>query len=354
MASIPAQLAAIPRVPLLFPTPPPIESLGRLSAHLTDGGNNTSTKIFVKREDANSGLGGGGGNKLRKLEYVLADALAQQPRPSRIVTEGGVQSNHVRQVAAAAAKLGFEATLLINDLVRDRSGAADRHVSESYNELGNVQLTHLMSATHAAGKDKQEILQKDPESYWIPSGASTHPLGGLGYARWAFEIEQQEAEMGVHFDVVVVALMSGSTLGGMVAGFKLADQERANRGETSQPRRLIGVLAGPKSIKDMETLVLGIANSTADKIGVSKGHIVADDFVIDDRWHGGGYGQLDKKTKDGIKLAATKEGLVTDPVYSGKALTGLCEMVRQGEVQGNVLFVHTGGIMSLSAYPDLR
>lgn len=299
---------------------------------------------------------------------VLTDALKQSPRPTHIVTEGGIQSNHVRQVAAAAAKLGFESTtLLISDRVPDRSSTAsssDAYASRCYTELGNVQLTELMGANHVTdadtdttiGKTKEEIMKKHLGAYFIPSGASTHPLGGLGYARWAYEVEQQELEMAERFDVVVVALNSGSTLAGMLAGFALAEQERKKRGQNSRAKRVIGVLTTPiDDLEAMKRLVVDIANATGEKIGLDgKSVITADDFKIDDRWHGGAYGRLDERTKESIKLAVRTEALVTDPVYSGKALTGLCEMVKMGEITGNALFVHTGGVMSLSAYPDLR
>ncbi|KAB5575663.1 1-aminocyclopropane-1-carboxylate deaminase [Coniochaeta sp. 2T2.1] len=355
---LPEPFASLPRQPLLFPTASPIEPLHRLTARLAESGGNLNA-IFVKREDANSGLGGGGGNKLRKLEYVLADALAQTPKPTRIVTEGGIQSNHVRQVTAAAAKLGLEAVLLIADLVPERTADSNGHKAQ-YEDLGNVQLTRLMSATHVDASEAaltRETLLQDGDAYWIPSGASTHPLGGLGYARWAFEVEEQEREMGTFFDVIVVALMSGSTLAGMVAGLKLAAKARAatQEGDVSpRKRRVIGVQAGPKDSKEMRQLVLQIARTTARKIGVDEEEITEDDFEIDSRWHAGAYGRLDERTRDSIKLAASMEGLITDPVYSGKALTAVCEMARTGEVQGNVLFVHTGGVLTLSAYPDLR
>lgn len=298
---------------------------------------------------------------------VLADALNQTPRPTHIVTEGGIQSNHIRQVAAAAAKLGFESTtLLISDRVPERSSTTsnDTYASRCYTELGNVQLTQLMSANHirdtntntTTSNTKEEIMKKYPGAYFIPSGASTHPLGGLGYARWAYEVEHQELEMAERFDVVVVALNSGSTLAGMLAGFALAEQERRKRGQNSRAKWVIGVLTTPvDDLEAMKRLVVDIANATGEKIGLDgKSVITADDFKIDDRWHGGAYGRLDERTKESIKLAVRTEALVTDPVYSGKALTGLCEMVKMEEISGNVLFVHTGGVMSLSAYPDLR
>lgn len=270
------------------------------------------------------------------------------------MTEGGIQSNHVRQVTAAATKVGLKVVLLIKDLVPEKTSSSNPQRVE-YTELGNVQLTHLMSAVHRDGSEESraEVLQS-LTGYWIPSGASTHPLGGLGYARWAFELEEQECKMGIFFDVIILALMSGSTLAGIVAGMKLLDKIKAQSGAEVKKRRLIGVQAGPKEHVEMLELVLRIARTTAEKIGLPGHEITEADFEIDNRWHGGAYGRLDQRTREHVKLAASTEGLIVDPVYSGKAFTAMSEMTRAGEVKGNVLFVHTGGIMSLSAYPELR
>lgn len=293
--------------------------------------------------------------QLTKKLQVLPEAIAQSPRPEYLVTEGGIQSNHVRQVAAAGAKLGFKSVLVIGDIVPDRTGASDSNLAKSYSEQGNVQFTELMSATREVtpGVTAKELLDTN-RGYWIPSGASTHPLGGLGYARWAFELMQREEDMGVFFDSVVVAVMSGSTLAGMAAGFALAGQLQRQRGETPRKRRLIGVAVGPKSREHFTTLVSGIMETAGKQIGLESQTSSDMGFEIDLRWHGGAYGKLDDTTKERIKLVASTEGLIADPVYSGKALTGVCGMVQAGELKGNVLFVHTGGVLTLSAYPDLR
>lgn len=290
-----------------------------------------------------------------KCSVVLADAVSQSPRPEYLITEGGIQSNHVRQVAAAGAKLGFKSVLIVADRVPERTASANSIISKNYKEQGNVQLTDLMSATREIepGTTAKELLNTS-QAYWIPSGASTHPLGGLGYARWAFELMRKEEEMGVFFDSIIVPSMSGSTIGGMAAGFALAEQIQKQKGETSRRRRLIGVAAGPKSKESFVELVSGIIKTAGTKIGLEDQGPADERFEVDLRWHGGGYGKLDDRTKERIKLAASTEGLITDAVYSGKALTGVCEMVEAGELEGNVLFVHTGGVLSLSAYPDLR
>lgn len=283
---------------------------------------------------------------------VVADAMAQSPKPTHLITEGGIQSNHVRQVAAVAAKLGLKATIFSSDSVPERTKASSQYKKE-YTSLGNVQLATLMSGSYESGS-----MGEGPRiagGYWIPSGASAHPFGGLGYARWAFEVVEQERQMGVEFDVIIVALMSCSTLAGMVAGFKLIEKLARQNGEaTAKKRRILGVQAGPKDSDEVQEIVLRIAKTAAEKIGLDVGEITDKDFEIDTRWHGGAYGQLDDQTKGNIKLAASTEGLVTDPVYSGKALSGMCEMIQAEELSGNVLFVHTGGVLSLSAYPDLR
>lgn len=286
---------------------------------------------------------------------VLPDAISQSPRPEYLITEGGIQSNHVRQVAAAGAKLGFKSVLVISDIVPERTGESDTSLRNNYSEQGNVQLTELMSSTREAtpGVTAKQLLDTN-RAYWIPSGASKHPLGGLGYARWAFELMQREEDMGVFFDSVVVAVMSGSTLAGMAAGFALARQLQKQRGEITRPRRLIGVAVGPKPKEYFMELVSGIMDTAGKKIGLESENGPDAGFEIDLRWHGGAYGRLDERTKERIKLVASSEGLIADPVYSGKALTGVCEMVQSGEPEGNVLFVHTGGVFTLSAYPDLR
>jgi 1-aminocyclopropane-1-carboxylate deaminase len=232
----------------------------------------------------------------------------------------------------------------------------------AYREGGNVQMTHIMGATHLPVDTPEDsalktLKEEGKNPYWIPSGASLHPLGGLGYARCAFEIAQQEKEVfGAEsgFRVIVVPTASGSTLAGLVAGFKAVDQAAGLKNKDK--RRLIGVLAAPKDKTDFAVMVLDIARTAAKLIGVEPESITESDFEIDDRWSAGQYGKLDDRTKEGIKLLASVEGVITDPVYSGKALTGTLEMVRKGEIGAGekVLFLHTGGIGSVSAYEGLR
>jgi 1-aminocyclopropane-1-carboxylate deaminase len=230
-----------------------------------------------------------------------------------------------------------------------------------YKSLGNIQITHLLSAEHAPYDSEPEEIMKSCSTrgerpYWIPSGASTHPLGGCGYARCAFEISEQEQDMNVYFDTIIVPCASGSTLGGLIAGFKLLEETTAGAGGQRKQRKLIGIDAFVNKPGDSEAQVLQIAKTTAAKIGLSEYHIREEDVNIDLRWNAGSYGFVDGPTQATIKLMASLEGILTDPVYTGKALNGLVQKARMGEFNGreNVLFMHTGGVSALSAYPNVR
>src|SRR3954462_1221124 len=206
-------LADFPRHPLLF-APSPVHRLDRLTRHL--GG----AAVWAKREDVNSGIAFGG-NKTRKLEYLVAEALAQGC--DTLVSIGGVQSNHTRQVAAVAARTGLKCVLVQERWVEWPDVVYDR--------VGNIQLSRIMGADvrlDPAGfgigfKESWEQALHDVEAgggkpYAIPAGASDHRLGGLGFANWAGEVEQQERELGVFFDTIVVCSVTGSTQAGMIAG----------------------------------------------------------------------------------------------------------------------------------------
>ncbi|KAK2685941.1 hypothetical protein QWA68_015588 [Fusarium oxysporum] len=340
MPNLPAPFGEIPRAKFLFDRPLVIEPLSQLTATLRNG-----THLWIQREDCSSGLAFGG-NKVRKLEYVLADALIQGA--DTIVTTGGIQSNHMSQTAAAAARLGLKVALY------PRSLAEAKDVD--YNYAGNVQVQSIIGAERFAIDTSEEsvirtLKKRGRNPYSIPTGASSHPLGGLGFARWAFELLEQELMLGVTFDIIVVAAGSGSTLGGMVAGFKLAQKV----GQQTSVKRLIGFSIFNPSEKETAELVLGIAKATASKIGLSPDEITGGDFEIDSSYLGGAYGYLDDLTSDSIKELARLEGILTDPVYTGKAFTGILHNARSGQFNGkNVLFCHTGGQAALSAYPQLR
>src|SRR5262252_3653858 len=250
-----ASLGDFPRVPLTF-GPSPVHRLERLSEHL--GG---AVEIWAKREDCNSGLAYGG-NKVRKLEYLAADALAQGC--DTLVSIGGVQSNHTRQVAAAAARAGLGCVLVQESWVDWPDVVYDR--------VGNILLSRLMGADVRLVKAEfgigfkesweqalRDVVERGGTPYAIPAGASDHPLGGLGFARWAAEVAEQEAELGVWFDTVIVCSVTGSTQAGMVAGFALE----------AKGRRVIGIDGSAKPA-ETHAQVLRIASDTARKIGVPR------------------------------------------------------------------------------------
>ncbi|KAK2796755.1 hypothetical protein FQN50_009436 [Emmonsiellopsis sp. PD_5] len=342
MVNLPDKFAAIPRHPLLL-GPSPIHSLPRITADL--GGR---VSIYAKREDINCALAYGG-NKTRKLEYLAADALAQGC--DTLVSIGGIQSNHTRQVAAVAARLGLRARLVQENWVDWQD--------PGYETVGNIQLSRLMGADVRlvkAGFDighkptaagvVEECKRNGEKPYYIPAGASDHPLGGMGFARWAFEVREQEKELGIVFDTIVVCAVSGSTMAGMVAGFKLIEKMYP-----SEPKRkVIGIDASGKPA-DTHAQILRIAKSTAEQIGLTAADVLAEDIVLDERYHAGVYGIPDKATWDAIEYGARLEGFIADPVYEGKSLAGMIDMVRRGEIEGgNVLYAHLGGQPALNAY----
>jgi 1-aminocyclopropane-1-carboxylate deaminase len=331
-------LQDFPRHPLLF-GPSPVHPLERLTKHL--GG----ASVWAKRDDCNSGLAYGG-NKTRKLEYLVADALAQGC--DTLVSIGGVQSNHTRQVAAAAARAGLKCVLVQEHWVDWPDVAYDR--------VGNIQLSRIMGADvrlDAAGfgigfKESWERALRDVENaggtpYAIPAGASDHRLGGLGFAGWADELEAQERELGVFFDTVIVCSVTGSTQAGMIAGF--AGQERE--------RRVIGIDGSAKPA-ETHAQVARIARNTAELIGLDR-ELRDEEIVLDERYHAGTYGIPDETTLEAIRLAGRLEGMITDPVYEGKSMAGLIDLISRGEIErgSNVLYAHLGGQPALSAYGAL-
>ncbi|KAK1783416.1 tryptophan synthase beta subunit-like PLP-dependent enzyme [Copromyces sp. CBS 386.78] len=359
---LPEPFASIPREPLTL-GPSPIQPLPRISQAL--GGQ---VNVFAKREDLNSGLAFGG-NKTRKLEYLVPDALSQGC--DTLVSIGGIQSNHTRQVAAAASKLGLHAALVQEHWVPDDW----TNDAVGYEKVGNMQLSRLMGADvrlepldsgsgfgiehkQTLAKLKDDLEKEGRKPYYIPAGASDHPLGGLGFARWAFEVVAQEEELGgIYFDTVVVCAVTGSTMAGMVAGFKLveklAEREKKN-GSVIRKRRVIGIDASAK-VEQTRAQVLRIAKQTAVKIGLKEEDITEEDVVLDDRYHAGVYGVPDERTVEAIKFGARTEAFITDPVYEGKSLAGMMDMITKGEIEAgsNVLYAHLGGQLALNAYSTL-
>jgi 1-aminocyclopropane-1-carboxylate deaminase len=335
-------LEDFPRYPLLF-GPSPIQRLDRLTKHL--GG----ATIWAKREDCNSPYAFGG-NKARKLEYLVADALAQGC--DTLVSIGGVQSNHTRQVAAAAAVAGLKCVLVQESWVD--------WPDVTYDRVGNILLSRLMGADVRLVKAGFGIGFKESweqalagieaaggKPYAIPAGASDHPLGGLGFASWAHEVEAQEAELGVLFDTVIVCSVTGSTQAGMIAGF--AD----GPGHRARERRVIGIDASAKP-DETHAQVARIARFTADAIGIGR-DLRDDEIILDDRYHAGIYGIPDDSTLDAMRTAAQLEAMITDPVYEGKSMAGLIDLVSRGEIErsSNVLYAHLGGQPAINAYAAL-
>ncbi|KAG7121918.1 1-aminocyclopropane-1-carboxylate deaminase like protein [Verticillium longisporum] len=342
--ALPEPFASIPRESFLFGHSP-IQALPRISQAL--GGK---VNVYAKREDCNSGLAYGG-NKTRKLEYLASEALAQGC--DTLVSIGGVQSNHTRQVTAVATKLGLRAALVQEHWVDWED--------PGYEKVGNLQLSRLMGADvrldpstfgiehkDTLARLKAELADAGRKPYYIPAGASDHPLGGLGFARWAYEVEAQEKELGVFFDTVIVCAVTGSTMAGMVAGFKLAQKNG------SPKRKVIGIDASAK-VQQTFDQVLRIAKATGAKIGLEEGDITEADIILDDRYHAGVYGIPDQTTIDAMKFGASTEGFITDPVYEGKSLAGMMDIIRKGELAegSNVLYAHLGGQLALNAYSSL-
>ncbi len=335
------KLNNFPRVPLMF-GPSPVHPMPRLSAALGGG-----VEIWAKREDCNSGIAFGG-NKVRKLEYLAADALAQGC--DTLVSIGGVQSNHTRVVTGVARHLGLKVVTVQEHWVDwDDPG---------YEVVGNIQLTRIMGGDirmDKAGFDigirdswkeaLESVVKSGGKPYPIPAGASDHPLGGLGFANWVLEVDEQEKQLGLFFDTVIVCTVTGSTHAGMVAGAAL---------EGRSDRRIVGIDAS-KTLEKTRDQVTRIARSTAAAIDLGR-DLRDDEVTLIDGYAGPLYGQPDEGTIEAIQLCARTEGVITDPVYEGKSMAGLIGMVRSGEVPrgSRVLYAHLGGQPALSAYAHTR
>jgi len=326
-----------PRYPLTF-GPSPVHRLPRLSAHLGGG-----VEIWAKREDCNSGIAFGG-NKVRKLEYLVPEAIAQGA--DTLVSIGGVQSNHTRQVTGVAAHLGMKA-VTVQEAWVDWPG-------EGYETVGNIQLSRIMGGDvrlDPAGFDigirdswqlaLDSVRQAGGVPYAIPAGASDHPLGGLGFANWALEVAEQEAELDVFFDTIVVCTVTGSTHAGMIAGFALEDRPG---------RRVLGIDASA-TLEKTRAQVTRIARATAEKIGLER-DLREDEIAVLDGFSAGIYGVPDERTIAAIRTVAGLEGMLTDPVYEGKSMAGLIGLIESGEIApgSRVLYAHLGGQPALSAY----
>ena len=314
--------------------PTPIERMVRLGERL--GGPN----LFVKRDDC-TGLATGG-NKTRKLEFLVGEALSQNA--DTLVTQGAVQSNHVRQTAAAACRTGLKCHALLERRVPDRDAA--------YERTGNVLLDGIFGATlefRPSGLDMNaealavtEQLRADGHRpYFIPGGGS-NPTGALGYVSCAQEIVLQCREMGLRFDWLVMATGSTGTQAGLVAGLQALGQDLPVMGiSVRQPRD-----------RQVEA-VHALTRNTLEKLDAET--VPAAKILVDDGYVGEGYGIPAPSTLEAISLTAHCEGLLLDPVYSAKGMAGLIGLIRQGffKPSDNVLFLHTGGASALFAYEDV-
>jgi 1-aminocyclopropane-1-carboxylate deaminase len=329
-------LEKFPRYPLTF-GPTPIEKLDRLSAHLGGG-----VTLYAKREDCNSGLAFGG-NKLRKLEYIVPDAIASGA--DTLVTIGGVQSNHTRQVAATAAKIGMKCRLVQESWVPFQDAVYDR--------VGNILMSRVMGAEvelvdegfdigirESWERAIEEVKARGGKPYAIPAGASVHPLGGLGFVGFAEEVRAQEQELGFTFDYIVVCTVTGSTHAGMLVGFAKDGRER----------RVIGIDASATP-EQTKAQVLEIARNTANLVELGR-DIEADDVVLIEDYAYPIYGVPSEETNEAIRLAARLEGMMTDPVYEGKSMQGMIDLVRKGffPAGSKVLYAHLGGVPAINGY----
>jgi L-cysteate sulfo-lyase len=327
-------LSQFPRVSLAH-LPTPLEHLPRLSRHL--GGPD----IYIKRDDC-TGLATGG-NKTRKLEFSMAEALEQGA--DTVITVGAVQSNHVRQTAAAACKLGLKCEVLLEHRVS--------HPSDEYVSSGNVLLDRIFGANlreYPDGTDFEQVMDEVAEEtrasggspYLIPGGAS-NCVGALGYVNCASEVLTQAEDRNLKIDHIVTATGSAGTQGGFIVGLKAM--------KSDIPLLGIGVSA-PK--EEQEEKVFDLACETAEYIG-SPGLVGREDVVANCNYIGDGYGIPTQSMQDAVLLLARLEGILCDPVYSGKALAGLIDLVKTGYFKGaeKIVFLHTGGSVALFAYADV-
>jgi len=332
-------LKKFPRYSLTF-GPTPIEKLTRLSAHL--GG---TVEIYAKRDDCNSGLAFGG-NKIRKLEYIVPDAIASGA--DTLVSIGGVQSNHTRQVAAVAAKIGMKCRLVQESWVPFPDAVYDR--------VGNILMSRVLGAEidlvdegfdigirESWERAIADVIARGGKPYGIPAGASVHKLGGLGYVGFAEEVRAQEKDIGVKFDFIIVCTVTGSTHAGMVVGFA----------KDGRQRQVIGIDASGTP-GQTHSQVLDIAQKTAGLINL--GHSITDgDVVLNEDYAYPAYGVPSEETNAAIRLCARLEGMMTDPVYEGKSMQGLIDLVRKGFFPrgSKILYAHLGGVPAINGYSYL-
>lgn len=315
------QLSGFPRVRLAH-LPTPLEEMSNLQEAL-DG-----PRLFVKRDDC-TGLGFGG-NKIRKLEFLMGEALER--KADTVITTGGVQSNHARQTAAAAKKLGMDAILLLRGEEPEETRGnlfLDRILGA---QVRFVEASDFLEVDRAAYELGSQLEASGKRPYVIPLGGST-PTGSLGYVAAALEIASQIQEMGIRVDAVVLANGSAGTQAGLALGFKALHSGI----------QVIGISVS-RSRDVLSAQVLDLGNRTAEKLGVDI-RLDPEEAVVYPDYVGAGYAIPTKEGVEAIKLLARTEGLFLDPVYTSKAMAGLIDLIGKGilKKEQNVLFLHTGG-----------
>jgi D-cysteine desulfhydrase family pyridoxal phosphate-dependent enzyme len=320
-------LSHLPRVPIGF-WPTPLEPLARLSQHL--GG----PPLWIKRDDQ-SGLATGG-NKARKLEFLLGEARAQNA--DTLITTGAPQSNHARQTAASAARAGMKCALVLRGEAPPRT-------------TGNILLDRLLGADiiWAGSRAPNEVMQEVADElsargqrpYIIPGGGS-NATGALGYIVGLQEMLEQAKAAGVVFAAIVFATSSGGTQAGLVAGARALQYDG----------RILGISVGERAAV-LKPILVNIANEAARRSGISATFDL-NDFEVNEDYVGAGYSMMGPPEREAIELAARHEGLLVDPVYTGRALAGLIDLVRKREFTSDqiILFWHTGGLPALFAYAE--
>ena len=317
----------LPRIGIAH-LPTPLELLPRLTAQL--GG----PELWVKRDDQ-TGLATGG-NKTRKLEFLIADAL--EHKADTVITCGAAQSNHARQTAAAAVKFGLNAVLVL------RGDASSRL-------QGNLLLDRLLNAEivwsgEASPQEQMSVVADDLRAdgrhpYLVPYGGS-NPVGASGYVAAMEELMIQSREEGHRFDTIVFATSSGGTQAGLVVGARAFGYEG----------QILGISVDPEA-SVLRSKLASLATSTAAHVDLSLG-FEPEDFTVNDDYLGGGYGVVGDLERDTLRTVARAEGLILDPVYTGRAFGGLLDLIRGGAFKPNekVLFWHTGGTAGLFGYGE--
>lgn len=308
--------------------PTPLHALPRLSEKL--GG----PKVFVKRDDQ-TGLATGG-NKTRKLEFLVADALDRHA--DTLITAGAPQSNHARQTAAAAARVGMKCVLVLRG-----KPSSDRQGNLLLDELlgAEIRWAEREAVSSTMSETANELSVEGHSPYLIPYGGS-NPIGATGYVAAMEELMEQAKQTNLRFDRIVFASSSGGTQAGLVVGAKAT-------GYTGQ---VLGISVDEKR-EDLQAKVAQLANATAVHLKLDA-HFAPDDIPVNADYLGAGYAIMGEPEREAIRLAAEMEGLLLDPVYTGRAFAGMMDLIRKGSIRRDetVLFWHTGGTPALFAYAD--